>query len=169
MKKLICTLLICFTFTSCGIKKDNQEEQAVESQGQNQVENNNTKHSDANKKDSFKVISPELYQDNVKAIIKGFQEERGFTSYILDDEHYIFIFAGKKTTGGYNLEVMEAYDKGDVANIIIKENKPDEKSNVTQAITYPSIAIKVTKPFKTINICTDEGEKFNRIEPKNKQ
>lgn len=167
MKKIILILLCVFTIAllGCNVKKEsevNREEAKVNKEEVPTVKQD-TEKEDTNKS-SFKVVKPELYTDNIKSMIENMKEKRGFIEYANDGKHYIIIFAGKKTTGGVSIDVLEAYDKGENASIIIKEKGPGPKEQVTQALTYPNIVVKVTKEFKNVEVSTDDGEKFQQLE-----
>jgi len=61
-------------------------------------------------------------------------------------ESAIFLFAGRKNTGGWSLAVksVKADDKCTIVDAAIKPPPPD--SFVTQAITSPFVVIAVAKP-----------------------
>lgn len=179
MKKFIVIILCIFTVAllGCDLKKEsevNREESKVnneeipavkqDTEKENNRKEENIAEKESNNKSSFKVIKPEFYTDNIKSMIDNMKEKRGFIEYVNDGNHYIIIFAGKKSTGGVSIDVLEAYDKGEDACIIIKEKAPGPKELVTQALTYPTIVVKVTKAFKNIEVSTDNGEKFQQLE-----
>lgn len=167
MKKILLIILCIFVVAllGCNHKKESgvsQEEPKVNKEEIPAVKQD-IEEKDVNKS-SFKIIKPELYTDNMKSMIDNVKEKRGFIEYVNEGKHYIMIFAGQKSTGGFSIEVLEAYDKGENASIVIKEVGPGPKEEVTQALTYPTIVVKVTKAFKKIEVSTDSGEKFQQLE-----
>lgn len=168
MKKILLIILCIFAVAilGCNLKKESsvsQEESEVSKEEIPAVKQE-TEEKEEVKKNSFNIIKPELYTDNIKSMIDNMKEKRGFIEYANDGKHYIIIFSGQKSTGGFSIDVLEAYDKGESAYIVIKESGPGPKDQVTQALTYPTIVVKVTKAFKNIDVSTDSGEKFQQLE-----
>ncbi len=84
-------------------------------------------------------------KDRLSAGIEiGLEKEGEFVRTPLTGrEPVIIIKAGSKPTGGYQLSILNVKLSGDQIQVQAKLKSPDKDDFVTQAFTYPSIAIKL--------------------------
>ena len=73
------------------------------------------------------------------------------------DSTIIKICRGVKPTGGYDIDVKKVEYKDDTLYVYVKET--DARGTVTQALTTPSITIKVPRKSKSIVIKGNEDYK----------
>ncbi len=90
---------------------------------------------------------------------------RGFGIIREDEEYYyIFIGAGEKNTGGYDIQVTDVLKTGDEITIIVAEEAPGKDDMVVQVITYPYQIIRVSREFgRNYSVINEEGEIFEDI------
>jgi hypothetical protein len=87
---------------------------------------------------------------------------RGFGIIREDEEYYyIFIGAGEKNTGGYDIRVTDVVKTGDEITILVAEESPGKDDMVMQVITYPYQIIRISKDYgKNYSVINEEGEIF---------
>ena len=103
-----------------------------------------------------------LYYHLIPASSSGSSGGRGY--YIFQDRqdklaYKICIAAGEKNTGGYDIQ----YD-GSKLKIIVKETSPAPTDYVTEAITYPCCAVEIDQLPENIEIVSEKGTAFERLE-----
>ncbi|KIQ93483.1 hypothetical protein LH47_02427 [Anoxybacillus thermarum] len=89
------------------------------------------------------VVTAEQLPQHVKALYE--KQHKQFQAYAVqqEDATYVVIHLGERKTGGYGVEVIDVrYEKGK-AIVSYKERKPAPDAIVTQALTYPKVAIKI--------------------------
>lgn len=64
----------------------------------------------------------------------------------------VVVHAGTRTTGGYTLSVGRVHRTGETLLIEVQETPPAPGALVTQALTYPCIAIVVPNPPPVITV-----------------
>ena len=81
-----------------------------------------------------------------------------------DAPHFYTIVMGKKSTGGYsiNIENVDIDAQGNV-EVTVNEIEPDIGSIVTQAFTNPTCSITLDKLPKSFVVKNTEGELFKNI------
>lgn len=57
--------------------------------------------------------------------------------------NFILLNMGEKRSGGYSIGVESVQETADKIIVKVKENKPEEGSMVTQAITYPYAVVRI--------------------------
>jgi len=58
-------------------------------------------------------------------------------------EMVIAVFMGEKTSGGYNIEIVEILETEDTLEVTISETEPGADDMVTMALTYPEHIVSV--------------------------
>lgn len=99
------------------------------------------------------------------------KHHRGF-GIIREDEYfyYIFIGAGEKNTGGYDIFVIDAIKTTDAVYITVQETSPGKDDMVIQVITYPHQIIRINKSLgRDIIVISDSGELFEDINDETKE
>ena len=64
----------------------------------------------------------------------------------------VSIFAGGKPTGGFGIQVAAAARRGTVCIVTYRIEAPPEGAIVTQALTYPSAAIRLETPCGGVQV-----------------
>jgi hypothetical protein len=64
----------------------------------------------------------------------------------------VSIFAGEKPTGGYSVEVTGVDRRGGTCTVRYKIEPPPADAMVTQALTYPSTAIRITPTCREVKL-----------------
>ena len=59
--------------------------------------------------------------------------------------YYLFIKMGKRSTGGYLIELQDIKVSGKDVTITVNEKHPGETCTVTDALTYPYLVVKFNK------------------------
>ncbi|MBB5355281.1 hypothetical protein HNR43_001253 [Anoxybacillus mongoliensis] len=92
---------------------------------------------------AYEVVTGEQLPPHVKALYD--KQHKQFQTYTVqqDDMTYAIIHLGERKTGGYGVEVTEVRYKKGKAIVYYKEQKPAPDAIVTQALTYPKVAIKI--------------------------
>ncbi|MBB6175662.1 hypothetical protein HNQ82_000472 [Anoxybacillus tengchongensis] len=92
---------------------------------------------------AYEVVTGEQLPPHVKALYD--KQHKQFKVYTVqqDDMTYAIIHLGERKTGGYGVEVTEVRYKKGKAIVYYKEQKPAPDAIVTQALTYPKVAIKI--------------------------
>ncbi|ACJ33596.1 Uncharacterized membrane protein [Anoxybacillus flavithermus WK1] len=92
---------------------------------------------------AYEVITVEQLPQHMKALYE--KQHKQFQTYTVqqDDVTYAIIHLGERKTGGYGVEVIEVRYKKGKAIVYYKEQKPAPDAIVTQALTYPKVAIKI--------------------------
>jgi hypothetical protein len=110
---------------------------------------------------SFEELSEENIPEFLKDKVESSKTQRGYIYEEKDGYFYIVIFSGEKSTGGYSIKVISIEDNEGKTNIMVEETSPNKGDMVTQAITYPYTAIKVTGITPNINIFNKDGSASN--------
>ncbi|SCY99977.1 Gmad2 immunoglobulin-like domain-containing protein [Alkaliphilus peptidifermentans] len=88
-----------------------------------------------------------------------FRNEIGAYVYQHPDGTLILINAGEKPTGGYGIKVVNYNEEDYPRTLTIDIVEPEEGTVVTQAITYPSIIVKIfTQEASKYEVITVENE-----------
>lgn len=82
---------------------------------------------------------PELLRRNSERL----RQFAGFTTWEEGGQNFVLIHAGKKPTGGYNIEVARVEDNDPNYTVLVKWIKPQPGETVLQATTYPRVVIKI--------------------------
>ena len=125
MKKWI-VMLMSFLLSACSVSK--AEKQYAYKEGE---------------PIAYEVVTVEQLPQHVKALYE--KQHKQFQTYAVQQEGvtYVVIHLGERRTGGYGIEVIDVrYEKGK-ATVYYKERKPAPNAIVTQALTYPKVAIKI--------------------------
>lgn len=90
----------------------------------------------------FETLTEEQIPTELRKYISTLKSNRGFKSIEKDGYVYIAIFAGKKNTGGYGINVTSVEDVEGRTNVFIKETTSSPNAIVIQTITYPYVVIR---------------------------
>ncbi|MFA5523210.1 MAG: protease complex subunit PrcB family protein [Tissierellales bacterium] len=82
---------------------------------------------------------------------ESFKSE-GISSFDSKEYKYILIGAGEKPTGGYSVEVTSVEGNEDSITVTARVNAPKPDEMVTQAISYPSALIRVSKDSRKVEL-----------------
>ena len=115
---------------------NNSTENKNEVNVENNTVDNNTAENNENKTSNYEIVKELPVGINFDNKTKGAEMAEH------DGWYYVIIKMGEKNTGGYSIEVVNVEINDKNANIYIKENNPDPTSTVTQAFTYPYVAVK---------------------------
>ena len=100
--------------------------------------------------------------------VESLRVNRGYlicrSSRIDDNKVVVLIFLGEKMTGGYGISIEAFEENNSELVILIREIKPGPDSMVTQAITYPYIAIELEDTHKTYSVKTIDNESFIHLQ-----
>jgi hypothetical protein len=64
----------------------------------------------------------------------------------------VSIFAGEKPTGGYSVQIADVKRTGAACTVRYRVEAPSPDAIVTQALTYPSITVRLPVTCKTIKV-----------------
>jgi hypothetical protein len=93
----------------------------------------------------------------------GFFLDRGWFLMASDetDEVILAICSGKKSTGGYSIEIAAIDYKDPVMTITVKENSPAPDTVVTEAFTCPICYIRFSSLPEEVKVVTASGAELN--------
>ena len=96
-----------------------------------------------------------------------YMKKRGYFIDTLDQPnspYFIFICSGEKSTGGYDVRVVDiATDASGKWLITVEETSPAADAMVTEAFTYPCCVIEVNKVPDEIQIVSTTGAEFDCV------
>lgn len=121
-----------------------------------------TKELKVNKIEFSEVKGDEL-PGNMANSIKLLKPNRGYFYEEAKDAYYIAIFSGKRTTGGFSINVKSVEDVEGKTYINVEEYEPKPTAIVTQAITYPYTIIKVSNITQDFIVKNTKGEIFEKM------
>lgn len=78
----------------------------------------------------------------------------------LDTPYFIVIYSGKKTTGGYDVKIVDLGLNDEELIITVEETSPAKDASVTQAIDYPFCVLKLDQMPKDFKIVNTNGDEF---------
>jgi hypothetical protein len=58
-------------------------------------------------------------------------------------ESIVVASMGTRTTGGYAIEIVSAYDNGSRRSVVVREVSPPHTCGITQALTAPVVAVRL--------------------------
>ena len=96
-----------------------------------------------NLKGKVLIVEEEYLPVEIKEWLDSFENKEGAYVYQHPDETFIKISAGEKPTGGYSLNYREFTEKEYPVEIVVELTEPKEGELVTEALTYPSLILKV--------------------------
>lgn len=135
------TVYVPLRFVAEGLSAD------VQWDGENNTANI-SKELDSNKVDYDCITLEDLKEDN--SLIQWFEDNRTVKGihYIKEnDSTYVLLSAGEKSTGGYSIRITGVIaPKPDEVSIYACIESPANESMVTQAITYPTLLLKIDNP-----------------------
>lgn len=104
-------------------------------------------------------VTYELLQENqIPSRVKGTVSKRvrGFTCYIDERNNatYVHIGSGTKSSGGHSIEVRSIEKHDGNTTIFIEEKEPDGNQMSIQALTYPSVWIKIKESVGELSVQT---------------
>jgi len=99
----------------------------------------------------FELIDSDTLTDNsLKEWYDENNNKKGLSFLDFKEHKYILVGAGEKPTGGYSVEVISVVGKEDSIIVNAKVNAPKADEMVTEAITYPSILLRVSKDSRNV-------------------
>lgn len=107
--------------------------------------------------------------ENILEAANALKEKKGY--FVFDpqefqtgEDTYLLIFSGEKPTGGYQiaLESIEAHNNK--LTIVVSETSPGEEDIVTQALTYPMLALKLDQTYGAYEVTGTDGSVFEPLE-----
>lgn len=72
---------------------------------------------------------------------------------------YILVSAGQRTTGGYNMEIVDLTANDTVITIATKLNEPQPDQMTTMVITYPHLLIAIPEDNRNVIWNDETGNK----------
>ena len=100
----------------------------------------------------------------VQVRVEGKIKKRG---YIVDGDdgekaypYTILVSSGEFSTGGHSIEVTNLRFDGTTLTVYVLEKEPAPTDTVTQAITYPSCAVRISKLPKDMKVVSNDGKEF---------
>lgn len=107
----------------------------------------------------FRVLESSEIPEKIKEILPKYLSEEKALTCRLNDEIYVVVTRGEKTTGGYSVEVdtiiKEENGEGEFdITVVAKYNDPEPDEMVSQGFDYPFTIVKTdlnTMP-KSINL-----------------
>lgn len=140
----------------CGCENEakpaGQQQQAQLPQQQNEQNEQNEQEGTTVKVD-YEVIPYEAMPDNVKMLVDGHKKEATVEIVAVNQSKYVFIALGARPTGGYSVSIKSVTEHHGRITVAYSEQKPEKGAMVTQAFTYPWIAIKIDTelPIDTVS------------------
>lgn len=122
------------------------------------------KECEAGTKENFEKLSYNQIPKKLLDSINVYKKYRGYFTMDLDEWQYIVVLAGRRNTGGYSLEFLDAYEKDGSSIIIVKEKTPSPKDIVTQAITYPYLVLRTHKHFESYKVIDENGNIYDKVQ-----
>jgi len=104
-------------------------------------------------------VAKEWYEEN--------KEDYGFyTHAVSEQEKYLLVSAGEKTTGGYSLEIEGVNELSQMITFNVNLNEPSPDDMVTQALTYPNLLVRITanESFEVDAILNFDADQSNELE-----
>ena len=95
--------------------------------------------------------------------VEGTVETSGFDIFSEEQDIYRFaviINAGEKSTGGYEINIIDITYDGTEMVITVEETSPGPDEMVTEALTYPSCAVELDKLPKSIKVVRTNGSEL---------
>ena len=92
--------------------------------------------------------------------VEGTVETAGFDIFSEEQDIYRFaviINAGEKSTGGYEINIIDITYDGTEMVITVEETSPGPDEMVTEALTYPSCAVELDKLPKSVKVVWTNG------------
>ena len=136
MGKQLKVLALIFTVlifaTACGSGEDAAQKPQV------QLGNIEYEIVDVNSDEFKDLYSDSEFEDWYEA---GYKEE-GVTSFDVDDNRYILLSAGEKSTGGYLIDNIVLTGTEDSVEVTAELHAPAEGSPVIQSVTYPNLMVR---------------------------
>lgn len=80
------------------------------------------------------------------------RELKGYKVITVNNETYLYIGLGEKSTGGYGIEVTRLEDNEGILNVEVNVIQPKPGDMVTQVITYPHKILKLNFTPKEVNV-----------------
>lgn len=96
--------------------------------------------------------------------VEGTVETAGFDIFSEEQDIYRFaviINAGEKSTGGYEINIIDITYDGTEMVITVEETSPGPDEMVTEALTYPSCAVELDKLPKSIKVVRTNGSELS--------
>ena len=82
----------------------------------------------------------------------------------------LVISSGEKNTGGYGIKITDVkIDDNNHMVVTVEETSPAEDAVVIQALTYPSVKIRMSAIPESIDVYDHEGKKFSYVELEKKK
>ena len=82
----------------------------------------------------------------------------------VDAPYFYVICSGTRYTGGYSIEIVDLKIDEDLnVEVVVKEEEPCDDCTVTQALTYPYVVLKLSKPANSIDIKDIFENKFEKL------
>lgn len=109
---------------------------------------------------AYKVLDtlPASIADPVEAMVK----KRGY--FFFPKEKILLILMGERSTGGYSLSLKDLAVVDGTLGITVVETSPKPGDPVTQALTYPMLALQFEEGYTSIQIQNDKGETYPKLE-----
>ncbi len=102
---------------------------------------------------SFEVVGSDALTDSsLEEWYNKNNNKEGLSSFDFKEHKYILIGAGERPTGGYSVEVTSVVGKEDSILVDAKVNAPKADEMVTDAITYPSALIRISKDSRNVEL-----------------
>jgi len=96
------------------------------------------------------------------------QRERGYYIDTLNQPnapYWYIICSGERSTGGYSINISNIeIDEKQNCKVTVRETSPSAGEVVTQALTYPTCILELSKAPTSITIQNEQGELFNYIQ-----
>jgi hypothetical protein len=111
----------------------------------------------------FSVIPVQGQEEAIQPAASVITDEQGWKAFLTRSRHagtppkvdftkqmVISIFAGEKPTGGFSVRVTKVIDDSSRAVVHWQLRAPPPDAMVTQALTYPSLLIRIEKRFDRV-------------------
>lgn len=67
-------------------------------------------------------------------------------------DYYVVVFAGEKTSGGYDIKIKEVTNDNDNINVMVTETALEKGQMVAAVITYPMDIVRIKGTVKDIKV-----------------
>ncbi len=111
----------------------------------------------------FSTVDFGTLSEQIVSEIEVLKLQRGYSYWLQEDGSYlIFISAGEKTTGGYEIEVVSMEDNEGKTIISVKETTADGDMAI-QVMTYPYVLVQASQITDQFIVHDQNQEEYSRI------
>lgn len=159
---MIALLIITLISAACQPQSQPQDTNITPKPGvSNDIDTNNTNNTNKN----YSITTLDSVPEDVQDWFDSFNGKKGAYAYQHPDYTYLMINAGKRSTGGYGIEIKNFIDNLYEKVVTVEFTSPKKGDIVTDAITYPYVLLNIkSNTISKYIIKTTGGETLNTEE-----